>query len=95
MAAIRLVPTNAATDSRQLQFQSARTRCVNPSKDNGTQVRVFWDEVFIFEVKSGVRLLPITISLLSGTVAMILRQFGVSWTLCIFLILISVSFLLL
>lgn len=57
MAAIRIVPVNAATDSRQLQFQSARTRCVNPSKDTGTQVRVFWDEVFVFEVKSGVCLL--------------------------------------
>ncbi|KAG0557949.1 hypothetical protein KC19_11G167800 [Ceratodon purpureus] len=53
MAAIRMVPVNAATDSRQLQFQSARTRCVNPSEDFGTQVRVFWDEVFVFEVNSG------------------------------------------
>ncbi|KAG0604101.1 hypothetical protein M758_10G145000 [Ceratodon purpureus] len=52
MAAIRIVPVNAATDSKQLQFQSARTRCVNPSKDTGKQVLVVWDEVFVFEVKA-------------------------------------------
>lgn len=54
MAALRIVPVNAATDTKQLQFQSARTRCVNPSKDAGKQVLVVWDEVFVFEVKARV-----------------------------------------
>jgi len=62
MAAIQIVPVHAATNSRQSQFQSARTRCVNPSQDIDHQVRVFWDEVFVFEVKSGVRLLRILFS---------------------------------
>lgn len=65
MAAIRIVPTNAATDTRQLQFQSARTRCVNPRKDTGNHVRVIWDEVFVFEVKSGVCLLSVLLGFLS------------------------------
>jgi vacuolar protein sorting-associated protein 13A/C len=72
MAAIRIVPIEAVTDSRQLQFQSARTRCANPSKYNGTQLRVFWDEVFVFEVKSGVCVLPAFISFLFGPVVMII-----------------------
>lgn len=62
MAAIRIVPVNAATDSRQLQFQSARTRFVNPRKDTDNQVQVIWDEVFVFEVKSGVCLLSLLFS---------------------------------
>lgn len=67
MAAIRLVPINLATVSRQLQFQSARTRCVNCSKESGTdKVHVIWDEVFVFEVQSGVCVLHLCISFLSG-----------------------------
>lgn len=55
MAAIRIVPSNPATDSRQLQYQSARTRCVNPNNESGSgRVSVTWDEVFVFEVQSGV-----------------------------------------
>ncbi|XP_024403056.1 uncharacterized protein [Physcomitrium patens] len=54
MAAIRVVPVNLASNNRRLQFQSARTRCVNPSAKSSTdQVRVIWDEVFVFEVQSG------------------------------------------
>ena len=78
MAAIRIVPVNAATDSRQLQFQSARTRCVNPSKEHGNPVRVFWDEVFVFEVKSGVCLLPVLISFLFGRVVMIYNKWSIA-----------------
>lgn len=56
MAALRIVPINATSNSKQPQFQSARTRCVNPCKDDNTdQAHVFWEELFVFEVRSGVR----------------------------------------
>lgn len=65
MAAIRIGPTNLATVSRQLQFQSARTRCVNCSQESATdKVHVTWDEIFVFEVQSGVRLLHYVTSFL-------------------------------
>jgi len=65
MAAIRIVPINLATVSRKLQFQNARTRCVNRVRDSGTdKVHVIWDEVFVFEVQSGVCLLHFFISFL-------------------------------
>lgn len=54
MAALRIVPINATSNSKQPQFQSARTRCVNPCKDDNTdQAHVFWEELFVFEVRSG------------------------------------------
>lgn len=69
MAAIRVVPVNLASNNRRLQFQSARTRCVNPSAKSSTdQVRVIWDEVFVFEVQSGVCVLHVLFSLQSGIV---------------------------
>lgn len=65
MAAIRIGPINLAAVSRQLQFQSARTRCVNCSQDSGTdKVHVTWDEIFVFEVQSEVRLLHYVTSFL-------------------------------
>lgn len=57
MAAVRIVPENSETDNRQIKFQSARTRCVNPeSESEPGRVSVIWNEVFVFEVQAGVRL---------------------------------------
>lgn len=56
MAAVRVVPSAPTSDNRELLYQSARTRCVNPDKDNrGGQIYVHWDEIFVFEVQPGVR----------------------------------------
>jgi hypothetical protein len=55
MAAVRVVPSAPTSDNRELLYQSARTRCVNPDKDNhGGHIYVHWDEIFVFEVQPGV-----------------------------------------
>ncbi len=55
MAGIRIVSSKPVPERMDIPLQSARTRCVHPERETANgQVQVFWDEVFIFEVKPGV-----------------------------------------
>jgi hypothetical protein len=55
MAGIRIVSSKPVPERMDVPLQSARTRCVHPERETASgQVQVFWDEVFIFEVKPGV-----------------------------------------
>ncbi|KAL2636221.1 hypothetical protein R1flu_007700 [Riccia fluitans] len=53
MVAIRIVPRAQSSDQRQLQYQSARTRCAPPeSSAFSDSATICWNEIFIFEVES-------------------------------------------
>jgi hypothetical protein len=55
MAGICIVSSKPVSERMDVPLQSARTRCVHPERETANgQVQVFWDEVFIFEVKPGV-----------------------------------------
>ncbi|CAM6084054.1 unnamed protein product [Calypogeia fissa] len=52
LVSVRIIPRSQTSDQRQLQYQSARTRCVPPEDGSSSDtVVIHWDEVFIFEVE--------------------------------------------
>lgn len=63
MVTVRIVPRTQTSDQRQLQYQSARTRCVPPEDGSSSEtLSVHWDEVFIFEVEPQVSA-PISVTI--------------------------------
>ncbi|XP_024524741.1 uncharacterized protein LOC9654875 isoform X2 [Selaginella moellendorffii] len=55
MVAVRLLPQLKTAEQHQFQYQSARTRCVNPSGKtgpDGDRVSLLWNEVFSFAIEN-------------------------------------------